>query len=250
MSKPKFLYDSRLSDATPVASSTAAGDYNVLNLRDWRPYTWWKPSAMPATVTVDCGSAKAADYALVYGHDLATKAAMIEIRGSTDNFGASDVLVASSTPASDAPLLLGWASVSYRYWRARVTGAAAPSLAIVASGAALEAPVYLDGSFSPIDRRVEGQTNRSENGHPLGRVVYFESWKEMVTLRNVSWTWARDTLVPAWKAHLRGSPFGFIWESALYPGDVLLVQSADRLGIPHRAGALCDVEMELEGVIQ
>jgi len=249
MAKPKFLYDNRLNDAVPVASSTAAGDYNVLNLRDWRPYTWWKPNAMPATVTVDCGAPKACDYALIYGHDLGSKAATVEIRGSTDNFGASDVLVATSTPATDLPLLLVFASVSYRYWRVRLTGAAAPSLAIAAIGAALEAPVYLEDTFSPIDRRVQGQTNRNENGHPLGRIVTFEEWSSTVTLRNVSWTWARSTFVPAWKSNLRGSPFGFIWESALYPGDVLLVQAGDEVRIPHRAGSFCDVEIDLEGVV-
>lgn len=249
MARPKFLFDSRLNDAIPVASSTAAGAYDVLNLRAWRPYLWWKPAAMPATVTVDSGSAKASDYALIYGHDLATKAATVEIRGSTDNFGASNVLVATSTPATDLPLMLTFGSVSYRYWRVRLTGAAAPSLAIAAVGVALEAPVYLEDTFSPIDRKVQGQTNRNENGHPLGRIVNFEEWSETVTLRNVSWTWARNTFMPAWKAHLRGSPFGFIWDSALYPGDVLLVQAGDEVRIPHRAGSLCDVEISLQGVV-
>jgi len=248
MAKPKFLYDNRLNDATPVASSTAAGDFNVLNLRDWRPYTWWKPSAMPATVTVDCGSAKAADYALIYGHDLFTQGATVEIRGSTDNFSASDVLVATSTPGSNDPKLLTFSSQSFRYWRLRFTGSTAPSIAIGVIGAALEAPVYFEGSFSPIDRKVQGQTNRNENGHPLGRAVLFESWEARIRLPNVAWSWARDTFMPAWKTHLRGSPFGFIWESDLYPGDVRLVQAGDELQLPHRAGSLADVEISVEGI--
>jgi hypothetical protein len=74
-------------------------------------------------------------------------------------------------------------------------------------------------------------------------------WSEQLTFRNVSWSWARDTFIPAWTAHLRGSPFGFVWESALYPGDVRLVQSGDALATPHRAGSLCDVRIDLEGVI-
>jgi hypothetical protein len=94
--KPKFLYDNRLNDGTPVASTTAAGNFNVLNLRDWRPFTWWKPVSLPATVTVDSGVARPADYALIYGHDLHDAQVAVEIRGSTDNFVASDVLVAVS----------------------------------------------------------------------------------------------------------------------------------------------------------
>ena len=94
--KPKFLHDNRLNDGTPVASTTAVGNYNVLNLLDFRPFTWWKPTALPATVTIDSGVPRAADYALIYGHDLHDAQVAVEVRGSTDNFAASDVLLATS----------------------------------------------------------------------------------------------------------------------------------------------------------
>lgn len=244
MARPKFLYDNRFADATPAASSTAAGDFNVLNLRDWRAYTWWKPSAIPATVTVDSGSAKARDYLLVYG-----EAGTYEARGSTDNFAASNVLLGTLVLAQTGLGLITFNSASHRYTRLTIPSGGAPAVAIAAIGAALEAPVYHEGQFNPIDRKVVGQVNRNENGHPLGKAVYFEEWAARVFLQNVSWTWTRDTLVPAWKAHLRGSPFAFAWESALYPEDVRLVSSGEVLRIPHRSGALADVEIELEGVI-
>lgn len=243
MALPKLFYDNRFDDATPVASTTAAGDFNVLNLRDWRPYTWWKPSAIPATVTVDSGSAKASDYLLVYG-----EAGTYEARGSTDNFGASNVLLATAVLTEPGFKLVPFASASHRYTRLTIPSGAAPAVAICAIGAALEAPVYLEGEFNPIDRRVMGQTNRNENGWPLGRSVDFEEWSARIFLQNVAWSWARDTLVPAWKAHLRGSPFGFVWEADLYPGDVRLVSAGESLRIPHRAGSLCDVEIEVQGV--
>ena len=248
MAKPKFLYDNRFKDGAPVASSIASGDYNVANLDDFRPYTWFKPNVLPATVTVDCGVAKAADYAMVYGHNLFSSGATFEVRGSTDNFAASDVLVATITPTSDLPFVLTWNLANYRYWRRRLTGAAVPAIAVAPIGAALVAPVYLEGTFSPVDRQVHGQTNRNENGHPLGRAVYCESWAESIKLLGVSWAWARTSFLPAWKSHLRGSPFGFIWDSDLYPEDVRLVQAGDRVEIPHRAGSFCDVMIDVEGV--
>lgn len=244
MAKPKFLYDNRFADATPVASSTAAGEFAVANLTDWRSYTWWKPASIPATVTVDSGSAKARDYMLVYG-----EAGTYEARGSTDNFSASNVLLGTLVLAKTGLGLLTFGSASHRYTRLTIPSGSAPAVAIAAIGAALEAPVFLEGQFSPIDRRVVGQRNRNENGHPLGSVVYFEEWQERILLPNVAWSWARDTFLPAWKAHLRGSPWAFAWESALYPEDVILVSSGDRLAIPHRAGSLCDVEVEAMGVI-
>lgn len=230
---PLILYENRFNDATPVASSTAAGNFNVLNLRDWRAYTWWKPAAMPATVTVDCGSAKAADYAVAYGHDLGTKGATIEIRASTDNFSTSDVLIATKTPTDDKPFLLQWTSASYRYWRIKVTGAAAPSLAIVAVGAALQLPEYLPFGFDPLGRKPKGQANKSEQGHPLGKVIEFEEWSEVVSLRNLPFAWPRDNWQPAWEAHLRASPFVFAWDPSDHPGELYLVTTDGEFSTPH-----------------
>lgn len=242
MAKPKFLYDNAFNDATPVASSTAAGDYNVLNLRDWRPYTWWKPSAAPSNVTVDSGAPRARDYMLVYG-----EAGTYEARGSTDNFGASNVLLATLTLSEPGLGMVSFVSASHRYTRLSIASGT-PAVAICAIGSALEAPVFLDGEFSPIDRKVHGHANKNENGHPLGKSVFFESWKATITLKNVTWTWARSTFTPAWKSHLRGTPFGFVWESDLYASDVKLVQAGDMLSIPHRAGSFCDVVIEVDGV--
>lgn len=243
---PQILHDNRLADATPAASTTAAG-YSVLNVRDWRPYTWWKPTALPATITVDCGSAKAADYAAVYGHDLGTQGATLEIRGSTDNFATSNVLVASATPTDDDPIVLTWASASYRYWRARVTGSTMPSLAIVAIGAALPLPRRLLQGFDPVGRRVQGETNRSERGHPLGRNVQFESWSQQIAVR-VTWSWLRSTWLPAWKAHLRDTPFLFAWDPTDHADETRLVVAGDTFEAATEAGEAARLTLELSGV--
>ena len=243
MAKPKFFYDNRFDDATPVASTTAAGDFNVLNLRDWRPFTWWKPTAVPATVTVDSGSAQARDYFLVYG-----EAGTYEARGSTDNFSASNVLLATIVLTATGLGLAVFASASYRYTRLTIPSGSPPAVAIAAIGTALEAPVWFEDSFSPIDREVHGHTNRNEAGHALGRIVNFESWQSQILLKNVSWTWARDTFLPAWKAKLRGQPFGFCWEPASYSGDVRLVAAGEKFAVPHRSGSRCDVRFDVEGV--
>ena len=426
MGYPKILHDNRLDDATPVASTTATG-YNVLNLRDWRPYTWWKPTALPATVTVDSAVASAADYALIFGHSLHTAQAAVEVRGSTDNFVSSDVLLATSnlmsypeqfdnaswtkgdstitanaalapdgtftadklveaattaqhyvaksfaTPANDintvsiyvkaagrtecrlvqvdptinnvlvvinlttgaliefgssgtvasadysitdagngwwrisvtaahaatstglqiqpmtnsgldsvylgdttkgiyiwagqlkhgaaagyyegidnGPLYLPFSASSYRYYRLRVvqlSGSTMPSLAIAAIGSALEVPSYMSSGFDPLGRKVVGQSNRSEGGQPLGRVIDYEEWRENLRFENVSWSWLRNSFNPAWAAHLRSEPFGFCWDAASYADEVRLVQSGADYKTPHRPGALADLSLEVFGVI-
>jgi hypothetical protein len=244
---PKFLYDNRLDDATPAASTTAAG-FDVLNLRDWRPYTWWKPTALPATVTVDCGSSQAADYLAVYGHTLGTNGNTIQVRKSTDNFSANDVLVATLTPADDEPFVVEFSSTSSRYWRIRILTGTAPSIAIAALGAAFVFPRRLDNGFDPITRKVKGQVNRSEDGHPLGRVIAYESWDQELSFGAIEWTWLRSTWVPAWRAHLRGSPFIFAWDLTDHADELYLVQAGDEYDSPHTLGPYAELKLKLRGV--
>lgn len=245
---PLALYDNRLDDATPTASTTAAG-YSVLSLREWRPYTAWKPTALPATVTVDCGSAKAADYWAIYEHDLYTQGATIELRGSTDNFAASDVLVDSVTPARDAPFVRFVASVSYRYWRLKITGTTMPTIAIAAIGAKFQIPAYLSSGFDPVGRQVRGQVNRSELGHPLGRTVMYEAWDEALSFECLSWSWLRADWLTAWRAHLRDEPFLWMWDPVGHPAEVYLVAVKDGFKSPHQPGSYTGLNLSIYAVV-
>lgn len=241
MAFPAFYYENRLDDGTPAASTTAAGDFNVLNLRDWRPYTWWKPTAVPATVTVDCGSAKAADYMVVYGG-----AATYEVRGSTDNFAASNVLVATLTLSELSLGLVRFNSISFRYWRVRQTGTVAP-VAIASIGVALNMPVGLmSGDF--LGRKIEGRYSRSMKGLPLGRVIDFEEFSESLAFRNLTWAWARSTWEPAWDAHLGLDPYVFAWDPENYPTELFLVCTRDKFSFKQRPGGQGDLEFEVTGV--
>lgn len=246
---PRFLYDSRFGDNTPVASSTADGNFAAANLADWRRYTWWKPATLPASVTVDCGVARAADYALILGHDMHSVGASLELAGSTDDFVASDVLVAGGTPGSNDPYLLTFDSASYRYWRFRFIGATAPSIAIAAAGAVLTAPEGIRQPFDPLGRKVNGRANVNENGHPLGRVVDFEEWEQSITLDKVLWSWVRETFLPAWRAHLRSTPFAFAWDSEAAPTDIVLVNGGMEFTTPHYKGSRADLRLKLSGVV-
>jgi hypothetical protein len=249
MANPRILYENRLLDAAPVASTTAAG-FNVLNLRDWRNYTYWQPTTLPATVTVDCGSSKSADYAVFYGHNLFTKGCTVEIRKSTDNFAANDVLVGvSTTPASDDAFAIFFASTSSRYWRIKITGSAAPFIAIAAVGNRLELPYPPDDGFDPVGRQVVGQSNRSEQGNPLGTVILFEEWRQTVSLSTISKAFVRSSFIPAWKAHMRSSPFIFMWEADTYPGDLRYVQASGKFGDPYHWGDQSDLSFEIAGVM-
>lgn len=247
--KPKILYENRLGDAVPVASSTAAGDFDVLNLRDFRPYTHWQPATMPATVTVDAGVAKSFDYLVIWGHDLFTQGATIELRKSNDNFVVNDVLVATQTPTDDKPFLLVFTSNSERYTRITLTGASAPFIAIAAWGVALQFPRYLPRGWDPIGRVVQGQLNTSVDGHPLGAVIDFEQWKRKISFRNLTWTFVRTTWLAAWNAHLRSSPYVIAWDPVDHADELQLVRSVGSFATPHQNGDHTDLEFDVVGRI-
>lgn len=409
---PKILYDNRLADATPVASSTDAGNYNVLNLRDWKPYTWWKPINLPATVTVDCGVTRSSDYLLVHGHNLFSTHCAVQLWGSTtsdfssgvtavassnlldspddfsswtkyggitvtpnaaiapdgtltaslingfttpgvdylqfacgsilpnSNFAAAAVYIkristsgniwiinsyngnrgfwninfallsdnweriTRSHPAvtvgsefqdssgiamgigknsgsgtqsayfwraslnaipaalqaanvfnnshSDVPFLSPFALQSYRYHRLfinRLSGSATPAIAIAAFGQALQIPRRLKEGFDPIGREPQAQSNRSEAGHPLGRVIDFELWSETLSWKNLNWNFVRNSFVPAWKAHLRGNPFAFAWDPVDHADEVYLLEMKKGFKAPHRVGEYCDLSFDVQGVV-
>ena len=247
---PTFYYDNRFKDAAPVASSTAAGDYNVLNLNDWAPFTWWKPNAMPATVTENCGTPKSANYCLVYGHDLFTQGATFELRGSTDNFAASDVLVATKTPTDNKAFLLQFATATYQYWRYRLTGATAPAIAIAAAGMALAMPRRLRTGFDPLGREPKMQDNRSAAGHPLSKMIDYEEWGEKLAFRNLDTAWLRANFEPAWKAHLRGTPFIFAWDPTDHGDELYLTTMKAGFKSAHQEGAFTNLDFDLRAVVQ
>jgi len=249
MAFPRLFYDNRFADTTPVASSTAAGNFAAANVADWRPYTFWKPGVLPASLTVDSGAAKAADYALLLGHNMKSVGASLEVHGSTDNFATSDVTVASGTPASNDPYLLVFASTSFRYWRLLFTGVTVPTIPIAAIGARLEFPVGLAQGFDPLARAINGQQNDNENGQPLGRVIYFEQYDQDLTFEKVAWSWVRGTFLPAWRSNLRGAPFAFGWDTDNFPSEILLVKSGMGVTVPHYSGSVADLQVHFTGVI-
>lgn len=248
MGYPRIYYDNRLADATPVADSTAFG-FDVLNLADFRPYTWWQPMSIPATVTVDSASVKDVNYWGLYGHNLSSVAVTVQLRGSTDNFVSSDVLVDSYTPTTNAAFIRTVATTSYRYWRLRFVGASTPSVAIACMGVSLTMPSYLDAGFDPTMRNPEGIFNRAVKGHPLGRTIEYEEWATSLRFDLVTWSWLRATWVPAWKAHLRDNPFLFAWDLDSYPAELFLLVAKDKYTSPHKHGQFADLLFDVVGVV-
>ncbi len=250
MTLPVILHDSRLDDDdAPTASTTAAGDFDPLNLRDWRTFSFWKPTVLPATVDFDAGlSSPNNDYMMIWGHDLGTQGATVELRRADNAAFTGDTLVASHTPTDDKPFALHFTPQSQRFWRLRFTGTTVPTIAIAAIGAKLEFPKRLHKGFDPTMRDPQGAFNISEKGQPLGSSVEFEAWEESLEFRSVSWDFIRNTWVPAWKTNLVRRPFAFLWDRTTYPDEIHLCQRRGRYRTPHSAGQIVDLRFDVMGL--
>ena len=221
MGKPLILYDNRLNDGTPVATTTDTG-YDVLNLKDLRSYTFWQAAntTTPCYITVDCGSAKSADCLGIFKHNFNTIGASISVECSSDNF-ASDttVALAAFAPATDKAILKTFTTVSKRYWRLKINGtlSAKPYMAILMLGSKLELSHEPDTPFQLIDEGVESETSKSNAGHILGSVIFYHPIEIICKISWLARTWVTDTFKPFWDNH--GSlmkPFFFAWDLTNY----------------------------------
>jgi hypothetical protein len=122
------IYYPNLIDAYSAIADTshASTDLTGANVAQEHPSKVWRTGTSTATesVTIDLGSAQAATAAIIFAHTLLNTDSTIQLRGSSDNFGASNTLVATFTWIA-GPMVITFGSASFRYWRVIFTKAAA-----------------------------------------------------------------------------------------------------------------------------
>jgi hypothetical protein len=114
----RFWYNNLVDlAATVISASTYLGSLGPSNVAHPFKSKPWRTAATGASewIKFDLGSAKAATSVILFAHTLTAGDSTIQLRASTDNFGASDVLIASLTYATT--ISATFASASYRYWK-------------------------------------------------------------------------------------------------------------------------------------
>lgn len=248
---PIILNDNRFMDAIPTATGTAAG-YDVLNIRDMRPYTWWRAAAAGTSyLTVDCGSAAAADCLAVIGHNLLSAGALISLETSLDNAAWTQRL-APFTPTSNRAFLRPFVRVYARYWRIKiVTAAVAPQLAVVMIGERIDFPFPPD-SFAPYSESVEVESTRSKTGNPLGEVVRYFPVDVKPVFSHVDRVWVEETYRPFREDYSRYRKFFFwAWDTDTYPDQVFFLQDVGKYDPTVSVLAYYDkLKLDLKGVME
>ena len=233
--KPVLLYDNRFLDGTPTACSTdAASDYDILNIKDWRPYTLWKAAntTTPCYITVDCGLAKAADALGILRHNFGTIGADISVECSSDNFGADiTVALAPFSPADDYLIFKTFSTQTKQHWRLKIDGAvsAAPKIGVLVTGVKFLFERYLKSPFDPQPEKLINSSKVSNEGHILGVTKRFIEYMIQPRFTRLTPSWVKNTFRPIWDAHLSdGKPFFWAWELDNYSDEVYYVALKDK----------------------
>ena len=232
MALPFILY-ANLADATGAtltASSTASG-YDVNNLKDRNPATFWKSTGSATEwIKVDLGAASSryVDAIGITGHNLWTQTVSgVTIEWSTDDVTYSSVGVFSFSQApmdlmGDRTYLQGGSNSvagTPRYWRFTFTSCDGPiQIACLCAGEKLELPEYMDHGFDIDALTLSSRWHQSRGGLYVGGVV--EHVKQHIDLKfgpaALARTWFETTGTPSWDDFIRnywarGKPFWFKW---------------------------------------
>lgn len=154
---------------------------------------------------------------------------------------------------TDAPIFLPFASTTKRYWLLRLnrkSGSALCAMSVCMIGKALTMPTGLPQGYDPVGRKVVGQRNRNERGQPLGTAVDYKWRRQTLRFQALSWAWVRGVFARLWDNGLASEPVGFIWDYEAHVEDVQHVTLGEEFRTPHKSGQLCDLEFDVEGVVE
>lgn len=246
------LSHSRIGHKTFTRTGTATASSSATNFPasaalNPLTYEYWRPTAMPATWTLDAGSSVSVNYIGIAAHTLKTGNCTVTIQGSTNN--STWVTIDSLTPADNSPIMFLFAPVTYRYFRLSITGSI-PSIGVVYVGTTLDMlrPCY--GGITPISLSNDNviRPNRSEGGQWLGRTVIRSGSSMKVAYTNLNNAWVRSSF----KAFMDDAvlyPFFFAWRPNNYPNDIGYVWTADDIK-PSNMGrnSLMQVSFDMTGL--
>lgn len=240
--RPRIAYDNLLTTATLTATpSTTVSGGGTVNLKDWRPWTFWRPTGTgPWTLEADFGASKSVNAFAIAGHDCTGS-----VTFQTWN-GAAWVTFASTTAAADGSViyLTGDTVVTTKV---RVVINSLTFAAVIFAGQDMILPEGIQpGWTDPVQaQRAVTTTETTRGGVWLGNAV--ELWDADLDLeiKNVEATWVRDT----WRPFLLAAstrPFLLHWNEAEWPNSACLCTDAKFGTTAFSQRGLCDVSVSFK----
>ena len=219
LSGVNILYENVLSLGT-FTFSTQQDGFNAVNSNDDDTWNSWKPSAVPAWIASDMGSAVICDSVGVSAHTMATAGASFRVQYSSDGVSWTDAF-ASYTPTSNEDILVFFSAISARYWRFYTTGAIA-NYGVIRIGEKLAFPNAPISGHKPLHhaRTFEMLSNESMGGNFIGTRVVRKGAETSVNIGQVDRDWA-ETYVVKFEEHFNtGKTFFYCGSPLDTPADM------------------------------
>jgi F5/8 type C domain len=253
---PMVLWDNLLSrTTTTIASSTAATDYPAVNAIAETTYNYWQPTAIPAWISGDLGSAMTVNSFAIVAHNLFTCAATVYLQSSPDNI-AWTTRSNSITPTDNTPILGIFVDTSARYWRLYIASSTGnPTIGNLIVGDRFVLPGGVMPPYTPIwqAQKVDLLMAKSLGGQFLGNRVLRQGAETSISLVSISRTFGEVDIQP-FKSWYNGG-HAFIWASgpSIFTNDVGYVwrkPNAEMRPTFTETGSWIKVTMEVEGYVQ
>ncbi len=250
--KIKFFYDSIPAVSSAVlGATTQRTDAPVENISNMMEVNMWAASEAidPLYITVDLGGVntqKAADYLVVYGHNLGSVGAAVVLQYSLDGFAYIDAFTAQ-TLSSDTVFLREFTQTpEARYWRLKITGCSAPPyISICIWGMKTELD-YASASFDPYAQEASASVNMSYGGYVTG--VHTQYVERALSLRFEDADTVLYNKVKDWWETSGLKNFFVAWENTNNPDDVFLVRPDTKFSNPLTNGGLYrSITLNLKG---
>jgi hypothetical protein len=255
---PFILSANILENYDSLAATDTDDGYDVLNVLDRRPYTWWQAGNVTTrTKYIEYWRdlAASADTIGIVGHNLSSAGASIALEHSSDGMTWTTA-VTGFAPGSDKAILKTFSSTSRKYWRLKIYRDGSdfsykPRLAVVVIGSRLEFPTPPDSPFAPNPEEIVATSNKGRTGHHLGTVIGFYAVRITAKFAQLSTSWVASTLYPWWRDYGRRLlPFFWAWNLTAAPDSVHYLKLTDNSKFQDprsRAGFVDAVTLEMEG---
>jgi hypothetical protein len=218
-SLPTILSDNIFTSGTLSASTEAAG-YPKENAVSEATYNAWKPTALPATLSIDKGVAVSVNSAALVAHNCGTSGNTVEVQSSTDN--TTWTTRATVVPTDDTTILMLFTAVSARYWRFRFTNGSAPFVGVAMAGARFNFPAGVLPPYTPVwlSQTYELLTATTVGGQFLGNRILRQGGQTTINLVSVERNFAETTILPFREHYNSGKAFVWAAGPSIFTKDV------------------------------
>lgn len=218
-SLPTILWNNIFASGTLSASSEATG-YPKENAISEATYNTWQPTTLPATLTIDKGSAVSVDSAALVAHNCGTSGNTVEVQSSTDNI--TWTTRATVVPTDDTTVLCLFNSVSARYWRFRFSNGTPPFIGVAMAGERFNFPAGVLPPYTPVwlSQTYELLTSTTIGGQFLGNRVLRQGGKTTINLVAVERSFGESTILPFREHYNTGKAFVWAAGPATFTKDV------------------------------